>query len=163
MEAEVYIEKGQNARLTFPHRAVTGTRNTIALRIVSDVVNTTMNATVLSDEIFGTSGDTFNLRSQYLACSFNQLDFTPSTQSGVKNGIFDLTLEDFNVIGFNHDAIEDAVVTEGYTQLGNMSALFHHVMLCFPPGVTFNGSPNWVAYSYINSYLSVYNDNWCGR
>ena len=161
--ANVYIEERLEKNESGKHRLVTGTRSTIALRIVATDIATTMSVATLGDEIFGSSGDTFTMRSQFLACSYNQLDFVPATQSGVTNGVFQVTPP--NLVAYLTDDADfrNAVVNEGNAQLGTMSSSFQHVMLCFPPGVTLNGSRNWVAYAYINSYLSVYNDNWCGR
>ena len=38
-----------------------------------------------------------------------------------------------------------------------LNTIADYVILCLPPG-TLGG---WIAYAYINSWLSVYNDNWC--
>ena len=161
--SNVYVEERPEKNEAESGRLVTGTRSTIALRIVATDVATTMSVATLGDEIFGANGDIFNMRSQFLACSNNQLDFVPGTQSGVTNGVFQVTPPNLSASGTDDAVFRTAVVNEGNAQLGTMSASFQHVMLCFPPGVTFNGSTNWVAYAYINSYLSVYNDNWCGR
>eukprot|EP00957_Ditylum_brightwellii_P196488 14971448-Ditylum_brightwellii.AAC.1 len=40
--------------------------------------------------------------------------------------------------------------------VSNPSKLANHVMYCLPPG-TMSG----IAYAYINSWNSVYSDNWC--
>ena len=161
--SNVYVEERLENDKVGNGRFVTGTRSTIALRIVATDAATTMSIGTLGDEIFGANGDNFNMRSQFLACSNNQLDFVPGTQSGVTNGVFQVTPPNLSASGTDDAVFRTAVVNEGNAQLGTMSASFQHVMLCFPTGVTINGSTNWVAYAYINSYLSVYNDNWCGR
>lgn len=48
-------------------------------------------------------------------------------------------------------------MTKAATALkGNLSNQFDHVMLCMPPG-----TGAWIAYAYVNSWLSVFNDDWC--
>ena len=144
----------------------TGNKSTIALWVQgSDASTTTPMDNGLSgcmtDEIFGTYGDPINLRSQYKACSFNQLDFQPfngSSSSGqaVFNGVYSVNISN-TVSGTADGTIRDAVVTAGNSALGNMQSQFDHVMLCLPPGT----SGGWIAYAYIDWYLSVYNDKWC--
>ena len=39
----------------------------------------------------------------------------------------------------------------------SLSSQFDHVLFCFPPGT----AGSWIAYGYYNSYLTIYNDDWC--
>lgn len=141
--------------------AVTGTKKTLVLRVNAPDVSTTASLSELSDSIFGTSGDPVNLRSQYKACSFNKLDFEPvngASSSGVQvtNGAYDVFISQV-VTNVDNGIVRDAVITAGNTALGNMESQYNHVIQCIPSGT----SGGWLAYAYLNYYLSVYNDNWC--
>jgi len=43
----------------------------------------------------------------------------------------------------------------------DLSTLFDHVMICLPYGTIDNGNSGWVAWAYLNHWLSVYNDIYC--
>lgn len=163
--ANVYIEEKRDKTNNSDHRrSVTGTKSMVALRVVATDAETTMGVSTLEDEIFGTNGDPFNMRSQYLTCSFNQLDFVPATTSGVTNGVYQVTPQGLTALGTSHTTFQNTVINTANAQLGGtMSSLFDHVMQCLPSGVTYVGVPNWLAVGYVNSYLSLYNDNACGR
>lgn len=141
--------------------AVTGIKDTLVLRVGAPDADTTASLSELSDSVFGTSGDPVNLRSQYKACSSNQLDFAPvngMSSSGVQvsNGAYQVSISQ-TVTGVDNGIVRDAVTAAGNVALGNMQSQYDHVMQCIPPGT----NSNWIAYAYINWYLSVYNDNWC--
>jgi hypothetical protein len=58
------------------------------------------------------------------------------------------------VIGTDNGVIRNAVTAA----LGSsFTSQFDHVMLCLPPGT----SGSWIAYAYVNHWLSVYNNQWC--
>ena len=61
------------------------------------------------------------------------------------------------VSGTSDSTIRTAVVNSATASLDNLSSQFDHVMLCLPPGT----SGSWIAYAYVNSWLSVYNNQWC--
>ena len=65
-----------------------------------------------------------------------------------------------NVIGASgasgnviENAVTSALQSAGIATPGST----HHIMYCLPPGT----SGGWIAYGYINSWLTVYNDAWC--
>lgn len=146
--------------------AVGGTKTTLVLRAIDAIgVSTSASESVLSDEVFGTGEDPVNLKSQYEACSYNQVTFeaaTSSTQSGTLTtpGVYTVNIEN-TVSGSERGSIESAMVAEGNNMLGKMhsqyDSQYDHVMLCIPPGT--NGG--WIGYGYYNWYLTVFNDNWC--
>jgi hypothetical protein len=111
----------------------------------------------ISDEIFGTGTDVVNLRSQYAACSFNALTFAPKNGTGYNNGV--TTVNITNIVNGTADAtIRNAVTTALIAKHGaSPPSGVNYVMQCLPPGTT--GS--WIAYAYVNNYLSVYNNQWC--
>ena len=139
----------------------TGTKNMLAIRVVAADTQTTATEEQISDSWFGTYGDPVNLKSQYAACSYGALQCnaaskTTSTGVAVTNGVYEVSITN-TVSGADRFVVENAVVAAGNADLGNMRDQFDHVMLCLPPGT----SGGWIAYAYINHYLSVYNDNWC--
>ena len=67
-------------------RLTTGTKTVLVVRVVANDSSTTASAAQLSDSVFGTNGDLVNLKTQYAACSHNQLQFQPATGTGITNG-----------------------------------------------------------------------------
>ena len=67
-------------------RLTTGTKTVLVVRVVANDSSTTASADQLSDSVFGTNGDLVNLKTQYAACSHNQLQFQPATGTGITNG-----------------------------------------------------------------------------
>jgi hypothetical protein len=114
----------------------------------------------LANNIFGDSGDPLNLQSQYKkACSYDQLQFN-AVRSNIQigtDGIYTVYLPTTNITGASKMAMLAAAVNEATADLGDLTSIAHHVMVCLPPGTT--GS--WVAHAYVNHWLSVYNNNYC--
>jgi hypothetical protein len=61
---------------------VTGIKPVLAVRVVGADASTTSSMADISDSIFGTNSDPVNLKSQYAACSFGQLNITPAVAWG---------------------------------------------------------------------------------
>ena len=74
----------------------------------------------------------------------------------VSNGVTTVNILN-DVSGTSDSSIRTAVVNAAIASLGNLSSQFDHVMLCLPPGT----SGGWIAYAYVNSWLSVYSNQWC--
>ena len=55
--------------------------------------------------------------------------------------------------GVIRDAVTTALQAAGIVTPGST----HHIMYCLPPGT----SGGWIAYAYIDWWLSVYNNEWC--
>jgi hypothetical protein len=74
----------------------------------------------------------------------------------VVNGVVTVTISN-TIIGASDSAIRSAVTSAlnaaGFSTPGQAQ----HIMYCLPPGT----SEGWIAYAYINSWLSVYNNEWC--
>jgi hypothetical protein len=130
----------------------TGTKEMLAVRVIASDASTTSSESAISDAWFGTSGDAVNFKSQFEACSYNKLQIDPANTNGVSNGVTTVTISN-TVSGTDRDVIEYAA----RSALGNLSSQFDHVMLCLPPGT----SGGWIAYAYINDWLSVYNNQSC--
>jgi len=143
------------------------TKRVFVIRADASDSATSSDMAKISDEVFGTGNDPMNLKSQYAACSYGKLNFEPS--NGVFNGntitggVGEITLNS-NVNGISHSEVRTNMLSAADAKYGSIqskinSGEIHHVMLCIPPGT----SGSWVAYAYINHWLSVYNDEWCNR
>jgi hypothetical protein len=72
---------------------VTGTRTVLVVRIQATNSATTASEAKLASDVFGDDGDDVNnLRSQYLACSYGQLEFTKTADkngadTNIQNGV----------------------------------------------------------------------------
>jgi hypothetical protein len=147
-----------------------GTRTVLAVRIiVNDGAYNWADQTGLSNDVFGNGVDSVNLKSQYAACSYGQLIFNKSPDrnmlttitpnigdTNISNGVVDIMVFHNKTAG---DAtIRNAVTTEINRVFGVTSpnVLANHVMYCLPSGVM-----SGIAYAYINSWNSVYSNQWC--
>lgn len=126
--------------------------------------------TDLSNDVFGNDGaDNNNLKSQYAACSSNQLLFEKSPDrrmsynpydggtTDISNGVVDIKVVNLHRSA-GDGAIRNAVTIKINAVFGVSSPveLAHHVMYCLPSG-TMSG----IAYAYINSWNSVFSNEWC--
>ena len=134
-------------------------KKVLVLRVVAQDASTTADETELADDIFGASGDAVNLQSQYKACSYDQLQFNAVTSNTAvgSDGVYTVYLPTTAITGASDSDIRTAAVDEATANLGTLTNVADHVMVCLPPGTT----GGWIAYAYINHWLSVYNDNWC--
>jgi len=143
----------------------TGVKNVLVVRIIANDAQTEFTKAQLSDEIFGTSGDPFNLKVGYDQCSYGKMTIVPNVDPDVvaqqsntitEKGVYDVTIA-INVNGASDGVVRDAVSTQLDTVLPNWQTRFELTMYCIPPGT----SGGWIAYAYVNHYLSVYNNEWC--
>ena len=143
-----------------------GTRSVLAVRVVTTDKSVSYNEAALSDDVFGTTGDAVNLRTQYSACSHGQLDFQPipdkdmtsdpsdDITTDIRNGVVTVKVNRSSTDG--DGAVRTATTNALTAAFGTASGLADHVMYCLPPG-TMSG----IAYAYVNSWNSVFSDNWC--
>jgi hypothetical protein len=130
-----------------------GTRTVLVVRVIAPDAATTATMAQLSDDVFGTSGDPANLKSQYAACSYNQLVFNPAVAAGVTNGVREVSISQ-TVTNVADDVVRNAVTA---AIGGGKPSYADYVMYCLPSGT----SGSWIAYAYVNSWMSVYNNQWC--
>lgn len=135
---------------------VEGDKSVLVVRVNAPDFSTSSSVSVLSDNVFGTTDDSVNLKSQYEACSYNKLRLNPTADSRATNGVYEVSISR-KTKRASRESIEDAVVSQLTRELGYLPREFDHVMLCLPPRT----SGSWIAYAYVNGWLSVYNDNWC--
>lgn len=157
---------GQNRRLV----TTIGTKTILAVRVVTTDSAPSYPEWHLSDSIFGTSGDLVNLKSQYSACSANQLNFDMPAPSHSWGNHVDgpITFTDgVASISVPHTAAEgdsvlmNAVLAKlgtGYWgdryNAGGQPA--DHIMICVP-----NASMGGIAYAWFDHWISVYKNDWC--
>lgn len=144
----------------------TGEKRVLVIRADAQDSRTKASISDLEDDVFGRRGNQVNLKTQYQACSHGQLQIEPFqgyTDTGVyvENGVVEVTLP-ADVKDQNRFRVENAVEYVAFQKFGDLRDQFDHVMICLPPGTT-NSGKNWIAYAYVNSWLSVYNDHWCSR
>ncbi len=138
-------------------QVVEGNKTVLVLRAVAADAETTSSNEQLALKIFGVGGqDDFNLSSGYDECSYGKLQFAPTPL--IQDGVLTVTISDF-VQNSDTDVIRDAMLDKARSELGvtDLQSIADYTMVCIPPG-TGNG---WVAYAFVNQWLSVYNDEWC--
>lgn len=140
---------------------VVGDKTILAVRVIASDGLYGFTEAVLSDEVFGTSGDSFNLKSGYSQCSHGKLNMIKAndrtaTEATISNGVVTITVATSTTEG--DGAMRNAITAELNRVFGVSSptALANHVMYCLPPN-TMSG----IAYAYINSWNSVYSNQWC--
>ncbi|KAL3760237.1 hypothetical protein ACHAWU_001747 [Discostella pseudostelligera] len=146
-----------------------GTRTVLVVRVILDDGRyDTADQNGLSNDVFGNGVDSNNLSSQYAACSANQLLFQKSPNrrmsfnpndggtTDINNGVVDIKVP--NSISAGDGVIRNEVTTKlnSVFGVGSPVELADHVMYCLPTG-TLAG----IAYAYINSWNSVYSNEWC--
>merc|ERR1712194_494926 len=136
-----------------------GTLSVLVVKVI-DSVGATIPATnaQLYDDIFN---DEYSLKTGYESCSNDQLIMEPAAdrndgESGVVDGITSVVL-DILAEANNDGDLRDAAINKAVAEYGDISSQYDLVMMCLPRTSSF------VAYAYINSWLSVYNDYWCQR
>jgi hypothetical protein len=141
---------------------MTGTKTVLVIRATAADRATTASESALSDDIFGTLGDTFNLKSQYYQCSDGKLQFQPLTTNTLvgSDGVYTVNISSTLVSGASDATIRDAMVRAAVEDLGSsLQNIADFVMLCLPPGT----AGIWIAYAFVNHWLSVFNDDKCQK
>ena len=131
-----------------------GKKKILVVRADAYDQSTTPNMTQLSDDMFGTSGDGITLKAQYKKCSHGKLNFSPYDND---NGVVTVQLNEY-VAGKDKFAVQDSMLNAATKVLGNLPDQADHIMLCLPKGTD---ERDWIAYAYVNHWLSVFNDDWC--
>jgi len=148
------------ADLIWNRNLATVVKKVLVLRIQAADASTTASETQLADDVFGAAGDVLNLKSQFNQCSYGQLQFEPTTSNALvgTDGVYTVTLPTTIITGAADNPIAWAAVDKATAELGTLTSFADHVMVCMPPGT----SGGWIAYAYINHWLSVFNNQWCG-
>ena len=149
-----------------------GKQTILGVRVIAKDSTTTSNETVLGNSIFGSDDSNPNgllsLATQIKACSYDKMNIIKaidrsgkSQNSGdvsILNGM--ITVRIPFVSTTEGDAImRNAISTEINEIFENSpEELADYIIYCLPPGTFKNGK---IAYAYMNSWLSVFNDEWC--
>jgi hypothetical protein len=146
--------------LLWGRKLKTGVRTVLVIRIIARDAWTTATEEELADDIFGTNGDVWNLKTGFDQCSYGQLKFEPLTTNTKvgPDGVYTVSIPNTSVKGVSDSRVVNAAQSQVQTDLGvSPNMLADHVMFCLPPGT----SGDWIAYATINGWRSVYNDVWC--
>eukprot|EP00984_Skeletonema_dohrnii_P022286 scaffold11426_cov78-Skeletonema_dohrnii-CCMP3373.AAC.1 len=120
------------------------------------------SATTMSDKVFGTGTDPVNLKSRLEECSWNQItvkpkaltvDGVPDDTHEVATGVIEVTI-DISLTNQSPVKVRHAITTKvqqllGYSLPGPYDYVLYSVQGCYV-------DCGWAAYSYINSWNSVY-------
>ena len=131
-------------------------KTALVIRIIGADRSTTRSVAQLSDDVFGTAGDPVNMVERFAAMSYGQLMFSPATGVNIVDGVCEVTIPN-TVVGADDSEIRSAAISAATDLLGDEPKnIADYVMVAIPPGT----QGDWIAYAYLNSYLSVYNDQW---
>ena len=133
---------------------VFGNRTVLAIRVIAPDAETSYSSDEISNSIFGSFGKNFTMKSQFLDCSYSKfkpMEFNGQTNTGVdiSKGVAEVTIAT-NVIDEELSVIEDEVLREAETKLGDLGSQFDFVMLFIPSGSTLAGTSDWKAYAFLN-------------
>mmetsp|Transcript_31023 Transcript_31023/g.65438 ORF Transcript_31023/g.65438 Transcript_31023/m.65438 type:complete len:898 (+) Transcript_31023:360-3053(+) len=156
-----YIRGDKHSRRRRLTSAKEGTRTVLAVRVVVSDGATSVDAATLSDGLFGNGVDPVTLASQYRSCSHGRLEFVKAPDrsgmgAAIVDGVVTLTLPSASVAS-GDGALRNAITLELYNAFGlHPGQLADHVMYCLP-----SGAMGGIAYAYVDSWNSVYSDEWC--
>lgn len=159
-EYQTIETEGQQEQGTF----ATGnsqSRKVLALRVRAKDNEPSYGNAFLRDEVFGTGSDEVNLSERYNSCSYGQVQMVPydgttTTGKTISQGTAQVYVN-VNAEGRSDDDLVNRALNVAEDKYGDLPSQFDHVMLCLPPGT----AGNWIAYAYVDHWLSVYNDEWC--
>lgn len=145
-----------------------GNLSVLIVRVVARNGATSLWEADLANSVFGNNlanPQLINMSSQYKACSNNKLNFIEapdrngkSSNTRIRRGATTVYVDVFT--GQGDSVMRNAITRKLNDEFGvsRPDELADHVMYCLPPN-TLGG----VAYAYINSWNSVYNDAWCNK
>jgi hypothetical protein len=140
-----------------------GIKSLLILRVTALDSGHSLSQAQLSARIFGIGDNApvVSVRSQYDSCSFGKFKILPATGTGITGGVHHVEIA--SAVGKDPFNLENQVTAIAERTLGHLESRFDHVMICLPPGTLYQGTKSkWYAYSYLNWYRTVYNDEWCG-
>lgn len=105
---------------------VFGTRTVLVLRVSSLDSTNTLDASTLSNRLFGGEGTT--LSSVYRDCSWNALNMIAASGNGIVNGVAEIYI-DQNTVGAVAETIENAVTKAAEAKVQGFNSV-DHVVYC---------------------------------
>lgn len=149
-------------RLRERHLATTTGEKSILVVKVKDSHNKARDETTseISDDIFGTFGDSVTLKSQIHDCSFGRLEVVPGIIAGKQSinelspGVVEVKLN-IPLEGSSRSKVRNAVsrAVEFFYDI-TLPGPYDHVMYVLEG--CYNTDCGWAAYAFINSWLTVY-------
>ncbi|CAJ1928705.1 unnamed protein product [Cylindrotheca closterium] len=141
-----------------------GVKKVLVVRVQATNSVTSLSEDQLSSDIFGGNGDVNNLRSQYYDCSYGKLEFRKTQDrrgktTSIRNGVVTITPGAPAQIGDMR--MTNRINSKLKEEFGmGVRELADHIMYCMPPGTM----SEWaVAYGWMNSYATVFNDAVCSE
>jgi hypothetical protein len=141
-----------------------GRKTVLVIRVQASNRATSLSETQLASDVFGDNGDVNNLRSQYMACSYNKLELSKAADrngrsTNIRNGV--VTIHSGTSTSVGDGNMLNALYTQIRHQFStDLSNLADFVMFCLPPGTM---DQRDIAYAWMNDYRSVYNDVHCSH
>eukprot|EP00545_Synedropsis_sp_CCMP1620_P004829 CAMPEP_0119002810 /NCGR_PEP_ID=MMETSP1176-20130426/143_1 /TAXON_ID=265551 /ORGANISM="Synedropsis recta cf, Strain CCMP1620" /LENGTH=783 /DNA_ID=CAMNT_0006954337 /DNA_START=114 /DNA_END=2465 /DNA_ORIENTATION=+ len=138
-----------------------GERSMVIIRVNGDDKDNDYSKEKIADSFFGVNGDVNNLASRYKACSMDKLLFVPGQGAQFTDGVAEININ-VQIEGAVIADVVKIITNKLVEQFGsNLKSTYTHVVYAVPRGTTFGagGSNSWLAFAYMNHYLSVYNDN----
>ena len=131
----------------------TGNRSINVLRITTATNGApSASAASVSNQVFGTSGDTVTIASHYAECSNNQLDFYAKTVSGQTysaNGVIDVSITTDSSSTYTASIVNSVNGIVGDAYLDQLDHIFYHMPL--GTETQSGGGTGWVAYANLVS------------
>jgi hypothetical protein len=145
----------------------TGDRKILVVRVIADNGSTTAEE---DDLVRGVFDDSVNVATQYRACSHGKLNFIKAdnrapvagknddgVETGISHGVTTVRVRmSTNDGDYGMRNAITAALNENF-DVSSPAQLADHVMYCLPAG-TMSG----IAYAYVDSWMSVYSNEWCG-
>jgi hypothetical protein len=124
-----------------------GTHSVVVVRVLASNTKVQHSAAVLSDKVFGTSGDAINLCERFRSCSYGKLQMEPTNHTLATNGVVEITV----ATEITRQTTSEEVVNAVKMQLGalvggsdvSIKESFRHVIMCVPTGTVLGGNPRW--------------------
>ena len=114
----------------------TGDKTVVAVKVVVSDGAYSNSEDYLRNKVFGSNGDSFNLKSAYAQCSDNQLIFNPrKSMDAIDNGVLTIELPDMRVSD-GESAIRNAVTAriKQLLKIGSLRDVANYWMYCIPSG-----------------------------
>jgi hypothetical protein len=122
-----------------------GTHSVVVVRVLASNTEVQHSAAVLSDKVFGTSGDAINLCERYRSCSYGKLQLEPTNHTSATDGVVEITVDTEITPGqtTSEEVVNAVKMQLGALIVGDIKESFRHVILCVPTGTVLGGNPRW--------------------
>ena len=139
---------------------VTGNKPILVIRVTDSQGRAVpYSSEQVSDDIFGSKGDSMTLQSQMKACSMGKLNIYAGTVPGHPEidqnspGVIEVEI-DIDLNDSSRTEVRNAVLNKARNEYGiELPGSYQHVMIVLEGCYQQCG---WAAYAYVNSWLSVY-------